>query len=122
MWPFTQQKPAAPARVPPSVESVTAAVTAVEEELRRTGIWDSQAPTAEALAGAGAFGQPTLAFEQWLVHIFVPRVRLLIAQGGPFPPQSRVADQAYREWKMWGEVPDVDELINRLRAFDALFN
>ena len=120
MWPFNSPPPAV--RVPPTVEAVAAAADAVEAELRRTKIWEIEAPTAEALAGAGAFGQPTLAFEQWLVHIFVPRVRIMIAQGGPFPPQSHVADQAFREWKMWGDVPDVEELIERLRAFDRLFN
>lgn len=119
MWPFTKQPPA---RVPPSVEAVRVALEAIEAELRRTKIAEIAAPTPEALAGAGAFGQPTLAFEQWLVHIFVPRVREKIAAGGPFPAQSQVGDQAFREWKMWGDVPDTEELIARLRAFDALFN
>jgi uncharacterized protein YqcC (DUF446 family) len=106
----------------PSPEAVRVALEGVEAELKRTKIWDIVAPTSEALAQAGAFGQPSLAFEQWLVHIFVPRVREAIASGGPFPPSSQVADQAFREWKMWGDVPDVEPLIDRLRTFDALFN
>lgn len=121
MWPFSKTAPITE-RLPPSPDTVRAAIDAVEEELRRTKIWDVAAPTAEALAQAGAFGQPSLAFEQWLVHIFVPRVRSILETGGPFPPNSQVGDQAYREWKMWGDVPDVDELITRLRTFDALFH
>ena len=120
MWPFGK-KPAV-AKIPPNPESVRAAIDAVEVELRRLNHWDVAAPTPEALAQAGAFGQPSLAFEQWLVHIFVPRVRSILEAGGPFPPGSQVGDQAFREWRMWGDVPDVDELIARLRAFDALFN
>jgi uncharacterized protein YqcC (DUF446 family) len=120
MWPFKPKEPAAAKQI--SYEAVAAALAAIEEELRRTRIADVGAPTPEALAGAGAFGQPTLAFEQWLVHVFVPRVRSIIAARGAFPPASHVGDQAFREWRRWGDVPDVDPLIERLRAFDALFD
>jgi uncharacterized protein YqcC (DUF446 family) len=63
-----------------------------------------------------------LALEQWLQFVFVPRVRDIIATKGKFPTQSQVSQQAYREWKMWGSGEEKDQLLERLREFDALFS
>lgn len=62
-----------------------------------------------------------MAFEQWLRFVFVPRVESLLTSDGPWPRESHVAARAYREWKMHGDVPEVDRLLDHLRAFDALF-
>jgi uncharacterized protein YqcC (DUF446 family) len=53
--------------------------------------------------------------------VFVPRVNEIVAARGKFPSKSQVWDQAYREWRMWGDAPDVDRLLELLREFDGLF-
>ncbi len=106
----------------PSHQAVAAAIDAVEAEMKQVGVWEIEEPTPGALAAGGAFGTKSMAFEQWLRWIFVPRVRQILDEHGPFPPKSQVSQQAYREWRMWSEVPEMDPLLERLREFDALFN
>lgn len=96
-------------------------VDEIEAEMRRIGMWQSEPPPPEAFENMGAFGQGTMAFEQWLQWVFLARVRQIIAERGRFPDRSQVADQAYREWKMWGDLPDSERLIDLLREFDGMF-
>jgi len=105
----------------PSFETVEASVARIEAEMRRIGMWQDQPLSAEQLDFKQAFGGDKLSFEQWLQFVFIPRVRQIISTRGQFPSQSQVADQAFREWKMWGNRDDVDGLVTLLREFDALF-
>jgi uncharacterized protein YqcC (DUF446 family) len=106
---------------PPATAAVRARLDDVIAEMRRVGIWDTAAPRPHD-GPIGAFGQGAgMAFEQWLRHVFVPRVEETLAAGGPWPPASAVAAQATREWKMWSVWPEADGLIAALERFDALF-
>jgi len=105
----------------PSYDIVDEKISLIEAEMRRIGMWQAQPPPAEALVITQAFGGDKLAFEQWLQFVFIPRMRQIIVQRGQFPSRSEVADQAYREWKMWGDTPNVDRLLELLREFDAMF-
>ncbi len=103
----------------PAPEPVRESIDAVEAEMKRLGIWDIAAPEGPP---EGAFGGKNMSFEQWLRHVFVPNVRRSIDGNGPWPKSSAVAEQAHREWRMYGEWDASEPLIERLRAFDALFN
>jgi len=106
---------------PPSVAAVRARLDDVIAEMRKVGVWDVPAPAAHD-GPIGAFGQGAgMAFEQWLRHVFIPRVEETLAAGGPWPSGSAVSAQAMREWKMWSEWPEADALIAALERFDALF-
>ena len=105
----------------PSYDIVDQKILQIEAEMRRIGMWQAQPPPAEALVITQAFGGDKLAFEQWLQFVFIPRVRQIIAQRGQFPASSQVSQQAYREWKMWGDARNVDDLLKLLREFDAMF-
>ncbi len=107
--------------MPPLPAIVAAKVDAIEAEMKRIGMWQAEALPAEKLEFQRAFGGDTMAFEQWLQFVFIVRVREIIAARGRFPSGSQVADQAFREWKMWGERGEVDGLLELLREFDALF-
>jgi uncharacterized protein YqcC (DUF446 family) len=102
-------------------ETVSRKVDEIEAEMRRVGVWQAGPPPAERMEFRSAFAADTLAFEQWLQFVLVPRVRGIVAARGQFPSGSEVADQAFREWKMYGERDDVDRLIELLREFDAMF-
>src|SRR5947207_13334153 len=109
------------AAMQPSHELVAEKIAGIEAEMRRIGMWRSEPMPQERIASAGAFGQGSMAFEQWLQFVFIPRVDQIVAARGAFPSKSQVADQAFREWRMWGDAPDVDPLLELLREFDGLF-
>lgn len=72
----------------------------IERELRQLGWWQSEAPSAEALASQAPFCVDTLAFEQWLQWIFLPRMKVLLESASPLPKTSGIremAEMAYRE-------------------------
>jgi uncharacterized protein YqcC (DUF446 family) len=102
----------------PTTEAVREKLAAIEAEMRRVGIWEVATPDGPPI---GAFGGGNMAFEQWLRHVFVPNVQALVASDGPWPAESQVAQQAYREWRMHGDWAEAEPLIDALRAFDALF-
>lgn len=105
----------------PQYEAVAKQVDLIEAEMKRIGYWQAEPPPAENLVITQAFGGDKLSFGQWLQFVFIPRVRQIIEMRGAFPGASQVADQAFREWKMWGDAPETDELIRLLREFDAMF-
>src|SRR5690349_19513806 len=105
----------------PSHEIVAEKIARIEAEMRSIGMWQNEPMPQEKTAAAGAFGQGSMAFEQWLQFVFIPRVNQIVAARAAFPSKSQVGDQAYREWRMWGDAPNVDRLLELLREFDALF-
>ena len=102
----------------PTHEKVAAAADAIETEMKRIGAWDVPAPTAERMKFKAGFGSDTMAFEQWLKHVFLPRVRDLVRSRGEFPTTSMVGTQAIREFDGRDEAAD---LVSLLCEFDALF-
>ena len=106
----------------PAHELVAEKIAGIEAEMRRIGMWQNEPLSPEKIASAGAFGQGAMAFEQWLQFVFIPRVNQIVAARGKFPSGSQVADQAFREWRMWGDAPDVDPLLELLTEFDGLFS
>jgi uncharacterized protein YqcC (DUF446 family) len=96
---------------------VTRQVDLIEEEMRASGLWQSQPLRPEQLKFSRAFAMDTMAFQQWLQFIFVPKVREAIASNS-FPPNSQVGAQAVREFDT---VPDASRLSSLLSEFDSLF-
>ena len=94
------------------------ALTAIEAELQRLGRWSAEPPTPEQLTNMGPFGMQTMAFEQWLQWVLVPRVQEIITTKGAFPTSSQVSVFATREYD--GD-PDAAHLVDLLRYFDDLF-
>jgi uncharacterized protein YqcC (DUF446 family) len=105
----------------PEHAAVETKLDAIEAEMKKIGMWQAEAPPPENLVITQAFGADKLAFSQWLQFVFIPRVRTIIAEKGRFPSQSQVADQAFREWSMYDNRPEVETLIDLLRDFDAMF-
>ncbi len=90
----------------------------IEAELVRLGRWSAQRPPNEKFVDMGAFGMKTLAPEQWLQFVLLPRVREVVKEKGEFPESSNVAVWAMRNFD--GD-PDSDHLQSLLSDFDALF-
>jgi uncharacterized protein YqcC (DUF446 family) len=83
----------------------------VEAELRRLGAWGSPPPAGPV---TGAFGQPDVAFTQWLEHVLVPRLREVAAGEADPPGSSMVAAQAVRELDGWDEAAGLIAVLQRL--------
>ena len=95
----------------------TAIAERIEAELRRLGRWSADPIDQARLVNMGAFGCNTLAAEEWLQHVLVPRIRTLAAAGDPLPSASETAVWATREFDGDG---DAAALIDLLRELDAL--
>lgn len=90
----------------------------IERELRQLGWWQSEAPSAEALASQTPFCVDTLAFEQWLQWILLPRMKVLLESDAPLPAVSGIkamAEMAYRE-----QPVKVRGLLDALGEFDRV--
>jgi uncharacterized protein YqcC (DUF446 family) len=92
-----------------------AALARLVRALENAGLWDVEQPSAEQIAGAGAFGSGTMTFGQWLRWILVPRAHEAL-ETGSLPGSSNVAAYAVREFD---SAPYGDHLIDALVAFDA---
>lgn len=102
----------------PSHEAVAEQVDAIEAEMRRIGIWQERPLDPRQLRFTRAFAADTMAFQQWLQFVFIPRVREVVAARGAFPARSMVAAQAVREFDGFDEASD---LIGLLTRFDSQF-
>ncbi len=87
----------------------------IEAELRRLQLWDSEAPSAAALASTEPFCVDTLSFTQWLQFIFLPRMHALIAAAQLPPGRCEIkplAEQYFSDSRL--------DVLALLRAIDAL--
>lgn len=91
----------------------------LERELKRVGVWQAAPLPEAAYQFQRAFAGDTMAFEQWLQFIFLPRVRTILAERGAFPPDSQVGVYATREFDGRNEM---NVVIGVLQWFDALFS
>lgn len=90
----------------------------LEVELRRLQWWQSQRPSAQALASTMPFCVDTLSFDQWLQFVFLPTLQQMIELGMALPANCQVAPMA-EEFVRGGSV-SADKLLAVLKALDRL--
>src|SRR5947207_9877587 len=78
-------------------DRVSALADRIEAELRRLGRWSSEPLDPARLVDMGPFGMRTLAAEEWIQHVLVPRLRELAASRGELPHESQTAAWAARQ-------------------------
>ncbi|WP_394238844.1 YqcC family protein [Pseudomonas anguilliseptica] len=88
----------------------------IERELRLLGWWEMQSPSAQALSSQQPFCVDTLAFEQWLQWIFLPRMKQMLEAGVALPSVSGIQPMA--EQVYGGQAKKARELIKLLGEFD----
>lgn len=104
------------ARVPMLAEQLLL----VERELRVLGLWAQLPPSNEALSSRQPFCVDTLAFEEWLQWIFLPRMKLILESGGDLPAASGIrpmAEVIYRE-----RLTKIARLLKSLGEIDRLIS
>jgi len=90
----------------------------IERELRMLGWWQAQAPSAQALSSQQPFCVDTLAFEQWLQWIFLPKMKQMLEAGAALPSVSGIQPMA--EQVYGGQAKKAGVLIKLLGEFDQL--
>lgn len=91
---------------------------AIERELRIAGLWSVEPPSAQALASEQPFCVDTLAFEQWLQWVLLPRMKVLLEKDLPLPGASGVAEMAEIAWA--ARAGSLAGVMRALQDFDRL--
>ena len=102
------------ARVPAIAEQLLL----IERELRLQAWWSETPPSDEALASQQPFCVDSMAFEQWLQWIFLPRMKQILEDEAQLPSVSGIrpmAEQVYSD-----RAEQAAELIRLLGEFDRL--
>lgn len=102
------------ARVPAAAQQLLL----IERELRALGWWEAQAPDMHALSSQQPFCVDTLAFEQWLQWVFLPRMQQLLEAGAALPSVCGIQPMAEQVYV--GQAEKARMLIKLLGEFDQL--
>ncbi|WP_205622163.1 YqcC family protein [Aestuariibacter salexigens] len=78
----------------PAHHQLSALLTDLTAALRCAGLWSEKTPSAQALSSPLPFCCDSLAFEQWLQFVFVPRLQHCIAHNHPLPERSAILPMA----------------------------
>ena len=98
--------------------ALAAALQDLEGELRQWGFWSLESPSAEQLASQLPFCADTLAFEQWLQWVLLPKMREIVQSNSGWPRQSEIYDLAMERF---GQLHlDSERLAYHIGTFDAL--
>lgn len=90
----------------------------IERELRVQGLWAESPPDARSLASQEPFCVDTLAFEEWLQWVFLPRMKLILERDEELPTVSGILAMA--EMVYQGRLTQVSGLLKALKTFDEL--
>lgn len=95
-------------------------LTQIEQELKQTGLWCASAPEPAALGSSAPFCCDTLAFEQWLQFIYLPRLQAMATSDAPLPSNIAVSPMAEEAFKHLGR--QAFPLITLIAAVDQLLS
>ena len=91
---------------------------ALESVLRDMAIWEETMPSEEAMASQLPFAIDTLALNQWLQWMFIPKLTLMITEEMPLPKSCGIGPIA----KQWCQLEGLNAapLLGVLKRFDEL--
>ena len=90
----------------------------VEATLRINGKWNKTRPSSSELASEQPFCMDTLAFEQWLQWVFLPRMKNALEETKPFPATSSIF--VYAQECLHKNDPHTGSLLELIKIFDEL--
>lgn len=90
------------------------ALNELEYELQRLGVWQSFAPSDEALASSEPFALDTLEPHEWLQWIFIPKLSELLAS--EWVPTGFALTPYFEQ--AWVEQPEFRAVIRVIRTID----
>lgn len=86
---------------------LTVLLQRLAEALREAELWSAQAPSEQAMSSTAPFACDSMAFEQWLQFIFLPRMQALIDGAQPLPRNFAIA-------------PMGEETLDQVRAVSVM--
>ncbi|KGK20605.1 YqcC family protein [Vibrio navarrensis] len=89
----------------------------LQAELKTAALWQERMPPAKALQSVEPFSLDTLAPEQWLQWIFIPRMQALLEAQSAMP--TGFAITPYFE-QVWQAQPEHNRVIAVLRKIDEV--
>ena len=92
-------------------------LTSLEDEMKRVGLWSDTQPSAGALQSQQPFCVDTLAFEEWLQFIMIPRFQQMSLSNAPLPAQSDVSTMAEHVLI----IDQHESVLKLIKAIDGLF-
>ncbi|MCP8465471.1 YqcC family protein [Pseudomonas sp. ZM23] len=90
----------------------------IERLLRELDLWGAEMPSQEALSSLEPFCVDTLALEEWLQWIFLPRMKQIVESDGQLPSASGI--RAIAEMAYVSEGERMRGLLEALGEFDRL--
>jgi uncharacterized protein YqcC (DUF446 family) len=97
--------------------ALIAVVDGLEAELRRMQLWEPDPPSGELLASPQPFCADTLALQQWIQWLLIPRMRRIFAGDGEMPTSSAI--HPYAE-DVFEHLDDPHTLLLLIERFDGL--
>ena len=85
--------------------------------MRRIGLWETQAPSPEALESLVPFCHDTLKFEQWLQWVFLSKMKLVVEGREECPSSSDITPMAEHRFSQL-DMPTIT-LLKLIERFDA---
>lgn len=102
------------------VIQVADGLLAIEMELRRLGMWESERPPESAFQSTEPFCLDTLNFIQWVQFVFLERMKWLIENDQALPAGSAIAPMAEEYFR--GRPESGQRLVRELEAVDQLLS
>ncbi len=90
----------------------------VEATLRNNGKWDETIPSTSELDSDQPLCMDTLAFEQWLQWVFLPRMKNTLEETKPLPAKSSIL--VYAQECLHKSDPYTPSLLKLIKTFDEL--
>ncbi|MBL7870764.1 MAG: YqcC family protein [Cyclobacteriaceae bacterium] len=100
-------------------KAISAKAIEIENELKRVNRWQELPMPKEKFIDMGSFGSRTMAFEQWIQFVLLPRIQKIVSTRGELPKESSLAVYAARTFD--GD-PKSESLQNLLNDIDTLIN
>lgn len=93
---------------------------AMEQEMRRIDLWETEAPSDAALSSLAPFCHDTLHFHQWLQWVFLPKMQMIVEADEGWPSTSDIFPLA--EYSFQKLEQDTVPLLALIQQFDNLIN
>lgn len=96
------------------VEQLSKLLDKLEVEMQANGLWQANAPSESALISVEPFAIDTLLPHEWLQWIFIPKIRVMIAQNAPLPAKFSIAAYFEESWKNDAQFAPVVRVIQQI--------
>lgn len=90
---------------------------ALQQTMQRLNLWQAMPPAQEAFLSQEPFSLDTMAPEEWLQWVFIPRMHALLESGAPLPNQIAISPYIEEALK---EFDDLAALLAPLVALEEL--